>query len=187
MFFYYFFCSFQATILQLPHLFVEEAAEAAAAAATGAAQAAGAWAAKPVAARAELEGEKRQPKGVACRWQEPADEVCRRVGTGWYRQVTITEKEGGVERKTNLTLTSYVWDGGETAKWPNVAEGETLAAALCLFGLSDPPQRRSYFLLRVCFIDEASGGYTRREVWQKLHKGGGNPPGWGVRGPPIYV
>ena len=33
-------------------------------------------------------------------------------GTGWYRQVTITEKEGGVERKTNLTLPSFVWVGG---------------------------------------------------------------------------
>ena len=29
--------------------------------------------------------------------------------------VPITEKEGGLERKTNLTLPSYVWVGGETA------------------------------------------------------------------------
>ena len=29
-------------------------------------------------------------------------------GTGWYPQVTIPEKEGGTERKTNLTLPSYV-------------------------------------------------------------------------------
>ena len=42
-----------------------------------------------------------------------------------------------MQGKTNLTLPSYVWVGGETAKWPNVAEGET--AFLCLFGMSDPP------------------------------------------------
>ena len=30
--------------------------------------------------------------------------------------------------------------GGETAKWPNAAEGETVAAFSCLFGMSDPPQ-----------------------------------------------
>ena len=28
-----------------------------------------------------------------------------------------------MERKSNLTLPSYVWVGGETAKWPNAAEG----------------------------------------------------------------
>ena len=40
--------------------------------------------------------------------------------------------------------------------------------------MSDPPpQRKDYFLLRVCFIDEASGKCTGREVWQKLHRGGG--------------
>ena len=83
-----------------------------------------------------------------------------------------------MERKTNLTLPSYVWVGGETAKWPNAAEGETVAAFLCLFGMSDPPQRKSYFLLRVCFLWE--GEYTGRKVWQKLHRGGGHPPGWWV-------
>ena len=30
-----------------------------------------------------------------------------------------------MERKTNPTLPSYVWVRGETAKWPNAAEGET--------------------------------------------------------------
>ena len=135
MFFFCFFCSSQATILQLPRLFVKDAAEAPAAAAAGAAEVAGTRAAKPVAARAELEGEKRLPEGAAWRWGEPADEACRQGGTGWYRQVTITEKEGGVERKTNLTLPSFVWVGGETAKWPNAAEGETVAAFLCLFGM----------------------------------------------------
>ena len=64
-----------------------------------------------VAARAELEAEKRLAEGAAWRWGEPADQACQMGGTGWYRQVTITEKEGGVERKTNLTLPSYVWVG----------------------------------------------------------------------------
>ena len=58
--------------------------------------------------------------------------------------ITIMEKEGGVERKTNLTLPSYVWvvGGGPLATWPNVPEGETVAAFLCLFGMSDPPPPR---------------------------------------------
>ena len=156
--------------MQLPRIFVKDDAQAAEAAG-GAAEAAGARPAKPVAARWELEGEKRLPEGASWRWGEPGDEACRMGGTRWYRQVTITEKEGGVERKTNLTLPSYVWVGGETAKWPNAAEGETVAAFLCLFGMSDPPQRKSYFLLRVCFLWE--GEYTGREVWQKLHRGVG--------------
>ena len=80
---------------------------------------------------------------------------------------------GGLERKTNLTLPPYVWVGGRTAKWPNAAEGETVAAFLCLFGMSDPLPKEKLFSLRVCFIDEASGEYTGREVWQKLHRGGG--------------
>ena len=97
----------------------------------------------------------------------------------------ITEKEGGLERKTNLTLPSYVWVGGETAKWPQAAEGETVAAFLCLFGMSDPPQRKSYFLLRVCFLWE--GEYTGREVWQKLHKGGDILQVGGYDPPPSVV
>ena len=122
MFFFCFFCFFQATILQLPRIFVKDDAQAADAAG-GAAEAAGARPAKPVAARLELEGENRLPEGASWRFGEPGDEACRMGGTGWYRQVTITEKEGGVERKTNLTLPSYVWVGGETAKWPQAAEG----------------------------------------------------------------
>ena len=79
-----------------------------------------------------------------------------------------------MERKTNLTLPSYVWVGGETIKWPNAAEGETVVAFLCLFGMSNPPPKEKlFFLLRVRFIGEASGEYTWREVWQKLHRGGG--------------
>ena len=169
--FFCFFCFSQATIMQLPRIFVKEDEAQPAGAVGGAAEAAGARPARPVAARGELDGEKRLPEGASGRWGEPGDEACRMGGTGWYRQVTITEKEGGVERKTNLTLPSYVWVGGETAKWPNAAEGETVAAFLCLFGKSDPPQTKNYFLLRVCFLWE--GGYTGREVWQKLHRGGG--------------
>ena len=170
--------------MQLPRIFVKDDAQAAEAAG-GAAEAAGARPAKPVAARLELEGEKRLPEGASWRWGEPGDEACRMGGTGWYRQVTITEKEGGVERKTNLTLPSYVWVGGETAKWPNAAEGETVAAFLCLFGMSDPPQRKSYFLLRVCFLWE--GEYTGREVWQKLHRGGDIHQVGGYDPPPSVV
>ena len=101
-------------------------------------------AAKPVAAREELEGEKRLAEGAAWRWGGPGDEACRMRGTGWYRQVTIREKE---ERKTNLTLPSFVWVGGGTAKWPNAAEGETVAAFLCLLGMSDPPRKEKLFFV----------------------------------------
>ena len=34
-----------------------------------------------------------------------------------------------------------------------------------------PPQRKSYFLLRLCFVDEATGEYTGRDVWHKLGRG----------------
>ena len=94
-------------------------------------------------------------------------------GGGWYGQVTITENEGGLERKTNLTLPTYLWVGRETSKWPNVPEGETVAAFLCWFGISDPPQHKNYFLLRLCFVDEATREYGGREVWHKLGRGGG--------------
>ena len=90
-----------------------------------------------------------------------------------------------MERKTNLTLPSYVWVGGETAKWPNAAEGEMVAAFLCLFGMSDPPERKSYFLLRVCFLWE--GEYTGREVWQKLQRGGDFHQVGGYDPPPSVV
>ena len=44
-----------------------------------------------------------------------------------------------MDRKTNVTLSSYVWVGGETAKWPNATEGEIIATFMCLFGMIDPP------------------------------------------------
>ena len=67
MCFFNFFRPAQATIVQLPGLFTKELPEAIAA---GAAKAAGARAAKPVAARTELRGEeiKRLPDGAAGRW-----------------------------------------------------------------------------------------------------------------------
>ena len=46
-----------------------------------------------------------------------------------------------MERKTSLTLPSYVWVVGETAKWPNAAEGQTVALFLCLFRMSEPPPK----------------------------------------------
>ena len=76
--------------MQLPRIFVKDEAQLAGAEG-GASQAAGARAAKPVAARVEPEGEKRLPEGASWRWGEPGDEACRMGGTGWYRQVTITE------------------------------------------------------------------------------------------------
>ena len=177
MFFFCFFCFLRATILQLPRIFVKDDAGAAEAAG-GAAEAAGARPAKLVAARLELEGEKRLPEGASWRWGEPGDEACRMGGTGWYRQVTITEKEGGVERKTNLTLASYVWVGGETAKWPNAAEGETVAAFLCLFGMSDPPQKEILFSFEGVFF--VGGGVYGEGSVAEAAQGGGHPPGWWV-------
>ena len=176
MFFFCFFCFSQATILQLPRIFVKDEAQPAGAAG-GEAEAAGARPAKPVAARVELEGEKRLPEEASWRWGEPGDEACRMGGTGWYRQITITEKEGEVERKSNLTLPSYVWVGGETANWPNAAEGETVAAFLCLFGMSDPPKGKKFFE-GLFFV----GGGVHREgsVAEAAQGGGGHPPGWGV-------
>ena len=50
-----------------------------------------------------------------------------------------------MERKTNLTLPFYVWVGGEAAKCPNAGEGQTVAAFLCSFGMSDPPQKEIFF------------------------------------------
>ena len=126
MFCFCFFRPSQATILQLLRLLTKEVAEATAA---GAAEAARARAAKRVAARAELEGEeiKKLAEGASWRWGELADEVCRQRGTGWCRHATITEKEGGgMERKTNLILPSYVWFGGKQPNTPMCLRGKRL-------------------------------------------------------------
>ena len=48
-----------------------------------------------------------------------------------------------------------------------------------------PPQRKSYFLLRVCFLWE--GEYTGREVWQKLQRGGDIHQVGGYDPPPSVV
>ena len=46
-----------------------------------------------------------------------------------------------------------------------------LAAFLCLFGMSDLPQHKSYFLLWLCFVSVHIGEYTALEVWHKLQRG----------------
>ena len=103
---------------------------------------------------------------------------------GWYRQVTITEKEGGIERKTNLTLPSYVWVGGETAKWPNAAEGETVAAFLCLFGMSDPPPKEILFSFEgvFCFL---GGGIWGGKCGRSCTGGGASTRLVGMTPPPF--
>ena len=66
-----------------------------------------------------MEEIKSLPEGAAWRWGEPGDEAYRQGGIGWYHKVTLPEKGGGVERKTNLTLPSYVRGGealGQLAK-----------------------------------------------------------------------
>ena len=73
------------------------------------------------------------------------------------------------KRKTHLTLPSYVWVGGGNplASWAKVPEGETLAAFLCLFCLTEPPQRKTfyfYFLLRLCSMWKDTGEHAGREA-----------------------
>ena len=80
--------------MQLPRLFVKHEPQAAGAAG-GAAEAAGARPTKPVAARVELEGEKRLPEGASWRWGEPGDEACRMGGTGWYHRSPSPRRRGG--------------------------------------------------------------------------------------------
>ena len=133
----------------------------------------------------ELEGEKRLPEGASRRWGEPGDEACRMGGDGMVPAGHHHREGGGVERKTNLTLLSYVCIGGETAKWPNAAEGETVAAFLCLFGMSDPPQRKSYFLLRVCFF--LGGGSIRGGKCGRSCTVGYNVLGRGAEPPQFWV
>ena len=54
---------------------------------------------------------------------------------------------------------------------PATAEGESVTAFLCLFGMSDPPQRKTYFLLRICFVQEETELHARKEVWYKMERG----------------
>ena len=95
--------------MHLPRLFTKAVAQGTTA---GAAEAAGARVAKPLAARAELEGKeiKKLAEGAPWRWGEPADETCRQGGTGLYRQVTITEKGwgGGRGRPTSPSPPIYM-------------------------------------------------------------------------------
>ena len=76
-----------------------------------------------------------------------------------------------MERKTNLTLPSYVWVGAETAKWPQAAEGETVAAFLCLFGMSEPPPKETLFPFEGVFF--FGGGSLRGGNCGRSCTGGG--------------
>ena len=51
---------------------------------------------------------------------------------------------GGEEDQPHPPRLCVGW-GGETAKWPNAAKGETVGVFLCLFGMSEPPQRKNIF------------------------------------------
>ena len=163
--------------MQLPRIFVKGDAKATEAAG-GATEAAGARPAKPVAARLKLEGEKRLPEGASWRWGEPGDEACRMGGTGWYRQVTK-------RRRPTSPSPPMCGLGGKRPSGRVPQRGKRLRPFLCLFGMSDPPQRKSYFLLRMCVLWE--GEYTGREVWQKLHRGGDIHQVGGYDPPPSVV
>ena len=78
----------------------------------------------------------------------------------------LGERRGGVERKTNLTLPTYVWVGGNKplAKWPKVPEGESMTALIYLFCMAEPLHTKSYFLLRLCFVLDYTNDYTGWEV-----------------------
>ena len=67
-------------------------------------------------------------------------------------------------------------------------KGKRLLLFCVFFGLATPrPQRKNYFLLRLCLVDEATGEYTVREVWHKLGKAGGGSTRWGGTNPPQSV
>ena len=77
---------------------------------------------------------------------------------------------GGLRgRPTSPSPPTSGWVGG--SPWPigqRCWRGETLTAFLCLFEMSDPPKRKSYFLLQWCFVSKDTGEYTGREVWHKV-------------------
>ena len=177
MFFFCFFCFFQATILQLPRIFVKDDAQAAEAAG-GAAEAAGARPAKPVAARLELEGEKRLPEGASWRWGEPGDEACRMGGTGWYRQVTITEKEGGggEEDQPHPPLLCVGWGGnGQVAECRR--GGNSCGFFVFVWDERPPPKEILFPFEGVFFV---GGGVYGEGSVAEAAQGGGHPPGWWV-------
>ena len=177
MFFFCFFCFFQATILQLPRIFVKDDAQAADAAG-GAAEAAGARPAKPVAARLELEGEKRLPEGASWRFGEPGDEACRMGGTGWYRQVTITEKEGGggEEDQPHPPLLCVGWGGnGQVAA--SRRGGNGCGFFVFVWDERPPPKEILFPFEGVFFV---GGGVYGEGSVAEAAQGGGHPPGWWV-------
>ena len=86
-----------------------------------------------------------------------------------------------MEDQPDPPLLCVGWGG--KAKWPDAAEGKTVAAFLCLFGMSNPPQRKSYFLLRVFFL--RGGGSIRGGKCDRSCTGGGHPPGFWVGPTPL--
>ena len=123
--------------MQRPRLLTKHAAEAAAGRVSGAP--------KPVVTRADsgLEGEDmtKLPDRGPCRSMEPGGTACWR---GCYQNVTICEKQAGVDRKTNLTLAIFIFFGVDKplANWPRVVEVESVTAFLCLFGMCHPPHKK---------------------------------------------
>ena len=75
---------------------------------------------------------------------------------------------GGEEDQPHPPLLCVGWGGnGQVAECHRGGNG----CGFFVFVWDErPPQRKSYFLLRVFFLWE--GEYTGREVWQKLHRGG---------------
>ena len=124
--------------MQPPRLFTKHAAEAPAGQVPRAP--------KPVVTRAYLglEGQDmtKLPDRGQCRSMEPGGTACWQ---GCYQKVTICEKQAGVDRKTNLTLAIFIFVGVDKplANWPRVVEVESVHAFLCLFGMCDPPHKKS--------------------------------------------
>ena len=87
-----------------------------------------------------------------------------------------------MERKSNLTLPSYVWAGKETAKWPNAAEGETVAAFFMFVWDERPPPNEKFFSFEgVFFVGRGStrGGKCGRSCTRggtSSRLGGMTPP-----------
>ena len=154
--------------MQLPRLYNKEAKDAAAGPAPKTT--------KTLAIREETGREvyktKTMLEGRAWRWMEPRSEACRMGTLAWSKQWPFRRRRGG--QKTNVAPT-YVFVSAEKTLpgWPDVGEGESMVCFLCLFGMVDPPVRKTHFLLLTFYADNITNVYTGREVPYKLHGGGG--------------
>ena len=92
-----------------------------------------------------------------------------------------------MERKTNLRLPSFVWVGGETAKWPNAVEGGTVAAFLRLFGMIDPPKRKKFFSSGFASLMKHRGGTPVGKCGRSCTGGGASTRLGGMRPPDLCV